>query len=366
MPHRVSEAFVRALPKAEVHVHLEGTLELADLLELAREDGRQLPGPAATLFDISTHEGYARPAVTTGGTDSGVGSAGLSGFLAFLDWECSLVRTPERAARLAYRFAARQSASGVAHSDVIVNPTHWSSWRGRESALFDALASGFDEAEQDGLGSVLVCASILRAQSADASRQLAEWIVAERPRRVVALSIDGDEAATGRTGPRHAEAFAIAERGGLRRTAHAGESSGPAGVRDAIELLHAERIDHGVRAIEDPVLVDELVERGIALDVCPRSNLTLGLYADIAEHPVDALARAGVRVTVNTDDPAPIGTRIEQEWTLCAEAFGWDESRLTELARTSIEASFASPERQRELLDRLDAVAAVPDAAGNG
>ncbi len=355
---RISEDFVRALPKAEVHVHLEGAIELAELLEYAKADGRGLPGPAATLFDLSTHDDFERAAwgkASEGdGRRRGAGAAGLSGFLRFLDWECSLVNTPERAARIAYRFAVRQSASGIWHSDVIVNPTHWREWQGREAALFDALAAGFDEAEQDGLATAFVAASILRTQSADESRHLAEWIVAERPPRVVALSIDGNEAEAGRTSGRHAAAFEVARDGGLRRTVHAGESSGPEGVRDAIELLHAERIDHGVRAIEDPALVEELAERRITLNVCPRSNLH-GLYADISEHPVERLRAAGVPVTVNTDDPAPIGTRLENEWTLCADAFGWDEARLVELARASVEASFATPERKRDMLAALAA-----------
>ena len=118
MPHplstasRIDEQQIRALPKAEVHVHLEGTFSLIDLLALAKENGVRLPGPAATIFDISTHAGYTAPGVTSGG-GSGAGSAGLTGFLRFLDWQCGLVRTPEQAARVAYAFAARQTAAGV-------------------------------------------------------------------------------------------------------------------------------------------------------------------------------------------------------------------------------------------------------------
>ncbi|WP_407926628.1 adenosine deaminase family protein, partial [Caenimonas soli] len=116
----------------------------------------------------------------------------------------------------------------------------------------------------------------------------------------MALSIDGNEAAAGRTGPRFAEAFRRAGGAGLRRTVHAGESSGPEGVRDAIELLGADRIDHGVRAIEDPGLVELLVDRQIPLGICPTSNLTLGVYPSIEDHPIDRLRRAGVAVSINT------------------------------------------------------------------
>jgi adenosine deaminase len=129
---------------------------------------------------------------------------------------------------------------------------------------------------------------------------------------------------------------------GLRRTVHAGESSGPEGVWDAIELLGADRIDHGVRAIEDPRLVEMLAERRIPLGICPTSNLTLGVYPSIGEHPVERLRRAGVAVSVNTDDPALLGASLEGEYALCCAAFGWTDDDVRAVARTSIDASFAS------------------------
>ena len=142
----------------------------------------------------------------------------------------------------------------------IVNPTHWDAWRDRLPALFDALAQGLAEAEQDGLATVNLCVSLLRQQTAQEAVELVDWILRDRPDRVVALSIDGNETAAGRTGARFAEAFTRARDGGLHRTVHAGESSGPEGVWDAIRYLHAERIDHGVRAIEDPELVAYLAD----------------------------------------------------------------------------------------------------------
>jgi adenosine deaminase len=344
-PVRLDEGAIRALPKAEVHVHLEGTFELADLLELSKTAGEPLPGPARSLFDLSTHFQRATP------------GSGLSEFLRFLDWECGLVRTPEQAARLAYRFAARETSSGIRYADVIVNPTHWGPWRDRLPVLFDALAQGLAEAEQDGLATVSLCVSLLRQQTAQEAVELTEWIVRDRPDRVVALSIDGNETATGRTGARFADAFALARDGGLHRTVHAGESSGPEGVWDAIRLLHAERIDHGVRAIEDPELVAYLADSEITLGVCPRSNLVLGLYRDLSQHPVAALREAGVRVTMNTDDPAPIGIRLESEWANCAAAFGWDMADLRDFAQASIFACFAPEELKAALRAELGQVA---------
>lgn len=339
------ENAIRSLTKAEVHVHLEGSFDLADLLELAREVGIALPGPAASLLDVETHETPESRLA---------GSTRLSAFLHFLDWECGLVQTADQAIRVAYRFAARQSASGIRYTDVIINPTHWSRWAGRLPELFEAFATGFDLAGQDGLCVVRMALSLLRTQSAGEARELVEWLVADRPRHVIAVSVDGNESTAGRTGEKFAEAFALARSAGLRRTVHAGESSGPEGVWDALDLLGAERIDHGIRSVEDPRLVETLRERGVPLGVCPSSNITLGLYPSLAEHPIEHLRSAGVAVTVNTDDPAAIGTRLEHEWARCALAFDWDDATIRELARTSITASFAEPELQAELLAELD------------
>lgn len=350
---RIDEQDIRLLPKAEVHVHLEGTFALVDLLRLAKENGVALPGSAATIFDVSTHDAFVRPEVTTGGTAHGVGGAGLSGFLRFLDWQCGLVRTPEQAARIAYAFAARQTASGIRYSDVIVNPTHWNAWHGREIELMQALAAGLDEAEQDGLCVTNIAYSLLRTQTAIEAEQAVAALVGQRPSRVVALSIDGDEKASGPTGEKFRTAFRAAEAAGLHRTVHAGESSGPAGVWDALDHLHAERIDHGVRSIEDPVLVQRLVDEGIPLDVCPRSNITLGLYPDWASHPLPLLVEAGVRVTLNTDDPAPLACTLDEDWAVAAGAYGYGRPELARFAAESIRASFADDDLKRDLLAEL-------------
>jgi len=154
---------------------------------------------------------------------------------------------------------------------------------------------------------------------------------------------------TGRTGEKFSEAFTLARDAGFRRTVHAGESSGPEGVWDAIDLLHAERVDHGVRSIEDPALVERLVADDISLGICPRSNVSLGIYPDWASHPIERLRDAGVTVTVNTDDPAPLGTRLESEWAICADTFGWNLAALGELAHNSVRASFANDDLKRDL-----------------
>jgi len=310
---------LRSLPKAEVHAHLEGCFESSVLESWARQAGVAMPRPREQLLQF----------------------AGLADFLHLLDWACGLASTRERLAELSYGYAKRLADAGAGYADVIVNPTHWHTWHGRLREMIDAIDAGLTAAEQDGLPPVGLCVSLLRTQSAAAAAELLDTLVALRHPRVVALSIDGNEAAAGRTGPRFAEAFRRAGAAGLRRTVHAGESSGPEGVRDAVELLGADRIDHGVRAIEDPAVVALLVDRQIPLGICPTSNLKLGVYTTIEDHPIERLRRAGVAVSVNTDDPALLGASLVGEYALCAQAFGWSDDDLRGIARTSVDASFA-------------------------
>jgi adenosine deaminase len=326
-------ARLRALPKAEVHAHLEGCFEAGTLEQWATQAQVPMPRPRERLFEFK----------------------GLADFLHFLDWACGLASTRERLAELSYGYSQRLAESGAGYADVIVNPTHWPAWHARLPEMIDAIDAGLAAAEQDGLPPVGLCVSLLRTQSSDAAAELVDTLVALRHPRVVALSIDGNEAAAGRTGARFADAFRRAGAAGLRRTVHAGESSGPEGVRDAIELLGADRIDHGVRAIEDADLVAQLVDRQIPLGICPTSNLRLGVYASIDAHPIDRLRRAGVAVSLNTDDPALLGASLVGEYALCRQAFGWSDDDLRALARHSIDASFANADVKARLSRALAA-----------
>src|SRR6185369_7900439 len=322
---------LRSLPKAEVHVHLEGCFEPAVLEQWASQARVAMPRPRESLLEFN----------------------GLADFLQFLDWACGLASTRERLAELSYSYSRRLGASGAGYADLIVNPTHWEAWHGRLPEMIDAIDAGLAAAEQDGLPPVGLCISLMRTLSSDAAAELVDTLVGLRHRRVVALPIDGNEATAGSTGPRFAQAFKRAGAAGLRRTVHAGESSGPEGVRDAIELLGADRIDHGVRAIEDASLVGLLADRQIPLGICPTSNLKLGVYAAIEDHPIDRLRRAGVVVSINTDDPVLLGASLEGEYALCTEAFGWSDKELRALARNSIDASFANADIKANLIQAL-------------
>ena len=324
---------LRALPKAEIHVHLEGCFSREQIIDLARAAREPLSRPPETLFTFNN----------------------LAEFLGFLDWSCGLVRTVAQVEAMAYAFCARLAENGAGYGDPIINPTHWPSWRYRLTEMIAALDRGFTAAEQDGLPPVGLCLSLLRQQSADEAAELLDIMMERRSARVVALSIDGNEAAAGRTGPRFADAFRRAAAAGFRRTVHAGESSGPDGIRDAIHLLGAERIDHGVRAGEDPELMNEIRDRGIPLDITPTSNVRLGLYPRYEAHPIERLRRHGIQVSVGTDDPELLETTLVEEYARVVETFGWGDDVLRTAARTSIEASFAPPEIKRDLLEALAA-----------
>jgi adenosine deaminase len=330
-PAKQMSARLVSLPKAEIHIHLEGCFEQKEIARLAAEVNERLPRPLPELFRFQN----------------------LQDFLQFLDFVCGLVHTADQMAELARRFSRRMARSGVRYADAIINPTHWRHWRRRVPELLDALDAGFRAAEQDGLPPVGLCVSLLRTQSEEEAIELVEVLLSSRCRRVVALSIDGNEALGGRTGLRFAEAFRRAAAGGLKRTVHAGESSGPEGVWDAVELLGADRIDHGVRAVEDEKLMELLAARRIPLGICPTSNVTLGLFPSIADHPIDRLRRAGVPVSINTDDPALLQVSLEDEYERCAAAFSWSEEVLRDLARTSIAASFANEATRSRLLNEL-------------
>jgi adenosine deaminase len=311
-----------ALPKAEVHLHLEGAV----------------PG------DVAAGPGAASDPPVIGS---------LAELLSYLDALCGQIERPEQLAEIARRLSQRGREAGARHLDVIVNPMHWPRWQRRLGAMVDALDGALREAEHDGGPTVGLCVSVSRTATAQHAQELVELVLALAHPRVVALSIDGNEA-TGSHNERFAGAFATAARAGLRRCAHAGESSGSAGVREAVQMLGAERIDHGIRCVEDPALVAELAKRGIPLDICPTSNVVLGLVPELAVHPIEPLRRAGVAVSVNTDDPLLYGIDLVGEYERCASSFGWGRAELGDVARTSIQSCFAPPDRRSEMLVELE------------
>ena len=329
-------AWVRGLPKAEVHTHLE-SISTTTLRALAGAAGEP-----AELVEFAP--------------------SGLSELLGWLGWCCGLVRTPADATRVGREFVDRAAASGVRTVDAILNPVHWGRWPGdRLLALLDALAVGFAEAEGGGGPTTRLCLSVLRSQSAEEALELVERMGAWQHPRVAGLSIDGDEAVTGRVSERFAPAFARARALGFATTAHAGESGPAEGVWDALDVLGVQRIDHGFRAIADCELVDRLAAEQVPLGITPTENVVLGYVDELAAHPARALLAAGVPLSVNTD--ASFSHLLVDEYLACARAFGWGRDELGHLAATSIDASFAPEAERTRLRAELAAYLAAPAPA---
>ncbi len=334
------DRFLLRMPKVELHVHLEGAMRPSVLIELARRNGVELPA---------------------------ADEAGLKRWFRFRNFEqfvqvyltCSrALRAPEDFKLLASDFLAEQAMQNVLYCEVhFTISTHLANGvNGGEvlAAMAEAIADG----ERD-FGVVMrLIPDVVRNVGPAAADQTLEWALAGRGRGVVALGLSGSEARfANEPFRRHFEAAAA---GGLHRVAHAGEHSGPESVRSVLEVCGAERIGHGVRVLEDPELVAELRRRRIPLEVCPSSNLCLGVVADLAAHPFDALYRSGLQLSVNSDDPAFFNTNLTREYLRLGQTFGYDADQLAGLALAGLRQSFLTEAERAALeprfLDQLDAL----------
>ena len=331
MTTQLSRDLIRAFPKVELHVHVEACISGARIESLAAEAGVPMLRPVEQLFEYDS----------------------LAEFLEIYEWWCDLLRTPETAEIVAYDAAALLAADGIVYADVLTGPRYWEHVDDRELIL--ALGAGFERAHRDGLTDCRLVPSISREQSAQWAMELVECIGAERPTRVVGLGLDGNEAVLGRTTPKFEEAYARAGELGLGRTVHAGESSGPEGVRDVLDYLHVDRIDHGVRAIEDPALTARLADEGITLNITPTSNVITGLYPDLPSHPIGRFIEAGVPVTVNSDDPLAMSVSLSGEFEAVARIHDWSFDDLVAATRRAADAAFCDETDRAALHAKVDA-----------
>jgi adenosine deaminase len=320
------------LPKAELHVHLEGTAPPALVRRLAARNG--LPVPDGTFKSDDEFE--------------------WSDFLHFLrtyDLAASVMRTPQDYRDVTYEYLASCAQEGAVYVEVIASPDHAAAVGLSDEDHFGGIAEGIDDArDAHGIEARIVIAAV-RNLGVEAAEAIARRYGEDRHPYVVGFNLVGDEAAW--SASRFARAYEIAAASGLGCTVHAGEHDGPASVRAALELPIT-RMSHGVRAIEDPVLVDELAARGIVLEVCPSSNVALGLFPTYADHPLGALREAGVRVTLGSDDPPYFGCSIGTEYAVARESHGADEEQLVGITRLAVEAGFAEDAVKEGLLARLD------------
>lgn len=333
---------IRAIPKAELHLHIEGTLEPDLMFDLASSNGVELPFP-----DVEAVRAAYRF------TD-------LQSFLDIYYRAAAVLQTRDDFARLMAAYLDRAAAVGVVHAEIFFDPqTHTERGIG-----FEVFMNGFRDAMADahrthGITSNLILCFLrhLSPEDAVATIRAAE----DHLEGVVAVGLDSSE--SGFPPEPFAEAYEIARSLGLRAVAHAGEEGPAAYIEGALDVLGAERIDHGVRCLEDESLVARLRRDRIPLTVCPFSNVALRVVDDLAQHPLPEMIDRGLVVTINSDDPAYFGGYIDDNFLGCADVFGWGMTRVGELAGNSIDASFLDEATKLKHLAAIDEVlTANPDS----
>lgn len=318
-------------PKAELHLHLEGTLEPELIFALADRNGVRLP-----------YRDPAELAARYQFTD-------LQSFLDLYYDNMRVLRTAQDFADLTRAYLSRAAADGVRHAEVFLDPQ---AHTGRGLPLPDVLDGVFDAltaAEREYGVSTGLLVAFLRDHSADSALRTLDNVLALG---APILGIGLDSAEVGNPPAKFREVFDRARAEGLRCVAHAGEE-GPAGyVWEALDVLRVERVDHGIRCLDDPSLVDRLVREQVPLTVCPLSNVRLRVVRSMAEHPLARMLRAGLLVTVNSDDPAYFGGYVGENYA----ALRMDPGEVRVLAANSIRASFLDQPRKDRLLDEINAV----------
>lgn len=320
-------------PKVELHLHLEGAAPPAFIRGLAHEKHMDISG----IFDEAGNYAYRD----------------FWHFLKVYEAATATLRTPEDYYRLTLAVLEESAASGVIYTETFLSPDFCggrdlSAWREYLHAIQEAaeLAERRDGILLRGI------VTPIRHFGPEKARETALCAAETAGTWLVGFGLAGDEKAGA---PKDfLWSFDAAREAGLRLTCHAGEWGGPQSVRDAIRDLSVERIGHGVRAIEDLALVDEIAEQGIVLECCPGSNIALGIYKSWRQHPIGQLYDRGVKVTVSTDDPPFFSTTMNNEYDRLAEAFDWDDGVFAKIARTSIDAAFCDADTKANIVRRLE------------
>lgn len=329
------EQFIVEMPKAELHLHLEGAIQPATLLMLAERNRVTLPftseAEAERFFQFRDFPHFVEVFVTV----------------------CQCLRTPDDFTLVVNELGAEAARQNTRYLEVHFNPEPHVRRRGfRFEEIMAGINRGRAEVrERWGIELRWIADGVRDAESGPGSVDLTvEWIAALEPEAgVVALGLGGDE--VGYPPDPFAAAFARAREAGLHVVAHAGETTGPATIRDTLDLLKAERIGHGIHAIDDPALVKRLAREAIPLELCPTSNLSTGVVKDIEQHPLRRLYEAGVIVTISSDDPALFGTTLTDEYLLLATAFGYSLDDIERIGLNSVRAAFLPQPEKDEMLD---------------
>jgi len=329
--------FIARLPKAELHVHHVGSASPRIVSELATRHPGKVPSDPETLAEFFAFRDFAHF---------------IEVYLAVVD----LIRTPEDVRLLTYEIARELAeVQQVRYAELTCTPY--------TSVAVGVPIEGYTEAIEDArvaaerdLGIVLRWIYDIPGESGiPAADDTLDYALNHAPDGLVGFGLGGPEIGVPR--PQFAPHFDAARAAGLRSVPHAGETTGPETVWDALRHLGAERIGHGTSSAQDPALLAHLAEHRIPLEVCPSSNLATRAVASLDEHPLRAFRDAGVVVTINSDDPPMFGTTLNREYEIAAGLLDLDEPGVAELARTAVRVSFAPDDVKRRILDEIDALA---------
>jgi adenosine deaminase len=338
-----------ALPKAHLHLHFTGAMRHQTLVELAAEHGTRLPSALTEDWPPQL---------------SGTDERGWFRFQRLYDAARSVLRTPADVRRLLTETAEDERAEGSGWLEIQVDPSGFAARFSGITAMIELVldaASAAARATGVGIG-IIVAAN--RTKHPLEARTLARLAAQYAGRGVTGFGLSNDE----RHGPPHdfGAAFRIAARAGLLLVPHGGELAGPASVAACLDDLHADRVGHGVRAVEDPALVKRLAADGITCEVCPSSNVALGIAPDPSQVPLRPLFEAGVPVALGADDPLLFGPRLTAQYEMARNVHGFTDAELADLARSSVVGSAAPAARQAQLLAGIDGWLAVTGDPGAG
>ncbi len=324
------EYYIDSLPKAELHLHIEGTFEPELIFKLAERNKVKLPYESVdTLRDAYQF------------TD-------LQSFL-YLYYECmNVLKTEEDFAELANAYFERASKQNVVHAEIFFDPQAHTSRGVPFRTVIDGLWAAVKDSKKNFGISTKMIMCFLRDLTAESAMETLNHAIPYGD-RIVAVGLDSAE--VGNPPSKFAEVFAKARAEGFEATAHAGEEGPPEYVWEALNILKVKRIDHGVRSMEDPKLVQHLVETATPLTVCPLSNIKLRVFDNMKDHNIKEMLNAGLKATINSDDPAYFGGYIRENFRSIAEALDLKQDELRTLAMNSINASFLNPAERQEYLN---------------
>jgi len=341
---RALRALLQGLPKIDLHRHLEGSLRLQTLVEIAMEHGIDLP--ARSIEEL-------RPYVQFSGEEPD-----FHRFLAKFRLLRQFYRSREAVERIAYEAAADAAADNVRYLELRFNPVALSRAQGFSLAdVTEWVTEAIARAQEDHDIWVRLILQINRDEDVRTAEEIVEVGLAYRDRGIVGVDLAGDE--VNYPAREFAPLYRRARAAGLGVTIHAGEAGGAGNVRDAVRLFHAARIGHGVRTVEDPAVARLVRESGVTLEVCPTSNLQTGAVRTFAQHPLSELFSLGIRVTINTDDPSVSDTTLTDEYMVAVRAMGIRLDQLRQAVLNAVDAAFLSEmerDRLRERFREWDAV----------